>query len=50
MLFIDYQKREKMEEIQRQQILCATFAAFIISSAFNNIFYRLLNANIYRKK
>lgn len=39
-----------MEEVQKQQILYARFAGFIISSAFNNTFYRQFNADFYRKK
>lgn len=45
-----YMKMWKMEEIQRQEILYARFAGFIISPAFNNRFYRLLKANLYREK
>jgi len=39
-----------MEEVQRRQILYTRFAGFIISFAFNNIFYRLFNSKFYRKK
>lgn len=39
-----------MEEVQKQQILYARFAGFIISSAFNNTFYRQFNEDFYKKK
>lgn len=39
-----------MEEVKKQQVLYARFAGFIISSAFNNTFYRQFNADFYKKK